>query len=73
MIAGSDQVLQRAEEVIEIKSEYIDVEYNEKALQGVEILFGPLVTNNFIQNIEKIINNLGLNNYNLQKSKIQIR
>lgn len=73
MIAGSDLVLKNSDDIIHVFSEFIDIDYDPKALQNIEILFGPKVEMSDIQEVEGILKSMQILNFNLIKSVIKVK
>ena len=66
-------VIPKGEELLQVLSKYVDVKFNNNALKRLEILFGSHCTDQNIDEIRNILNQKGISNPVLNKSKIQIK
>jgi hypothetical protein len=73
MMAGSLDVLTAFEQFAIIKTEYIDVEFRQECLENGEITLGPKSDPGNIALIKDILSKKGINNANVQISKIRIQ
>jgi hypothetical protein len=71
MIAGSDKVLRENSEIVE--NEYLDIDFVKESLEGSEILLGPKSNNDDLILIENAFKEIGIRNFNVLKSKIEIK
>lgn len=73
MLAGSDKVLNEFLTNSPVMTEFVDVQYKPGSLENIEIVLGPNADIEAKEKIEKLLNKEGVKNYEILKSKIQIR
>lgn len=56
-----------------VLTEFIDVEFKEECLEGLEILLGPKVSRKERIELEGFVSNLTIRNYQIKKSRIRIK
>ena len=72
MIAGSENVLTNIHKEYPIAFEYVDVSFRKQALEDIEIILGPLTTDEDKIQIELKLIELEIKQYTIEKSKIKI-
>lgn len=73
MLAGSDPILRDTLDNHKIKTEHLDISFSKESLNNVEILMGPKTDMYDKENIEKILEEKGIVDYKIIKSKIKIQ
>ena len=73
MVAGSLDVLTAFEQFAVIKTDFIDVEFRKDCLENIEITLGPKSDYKNIELFKQILSKKGINNFNVQFSKIKIQ
>ena len=72
IMAGSMDVLKQSSEIMPVITEFIDIDFKESSLNNLEILLGPRSTESDKKTIEKLLKEIGVENYSVLKSRIVI-
>jgi len=73
MLAGSDNVLTEFHNDHTISTKYLDVKFKKNSLNGVEIILGPKTNENDKIKIESALRDIGIDEFEIKKSKIKIQ